>query len=183
MKKLLILLTFFISFSVYAIDREISVKGESDFKIHLSGAVGQAKGGTFEKAAIVRENDAWVLKDKKDQILAQAVKVNDELQLKDSKSTQYTVKFKDEGYSVFLPTTELLNRVKIKEDKFNLYNKDAARLLHGKQKEDGFGVKDEKGEQKVKIKGVSSLKEASFFALQIPPIYQIVFWASMVSSS
>jgi hypothetical protein len=72
----------------------------------------------------------------------------------------------------------LINRVKIKSDKFNIYDANAKRLLHGKQKEDGFGVKNETNTQILKIKGVGSLREASYLSVPVPAEFRILIWAA-----
>jgi hypothetical protein len=165
--------------SAFCAEREISVKGNVDFKIKINDQKISLKEAEFDGAQLLQEGDRWIIKDKAGKIKNWIKKLpSQDIELGvETEPALFKVKAGDQGYSVFTASDELLNRIKIKEDKFNLYNKDAKRLLHGKQKDDGFGVKDEAGTQLIKIKGVTSLKEASYFAVQFSPSYQVLLWA------
>jgi len=175
----LALLVSFLPLIASAQEREISVKGLNEFKILVVGQTLTIKGGEFDGAKSVKTPVGFSLV-KKDGSQISSIRPGYEksLELLTGDTVQFLIQLQDQGYSVVIPNAELLNRVKVKEDKFNLYDKAAARLLHGKQKEDGFGVKDEKGEQVLKIKGVTTLREASWFALQIPVSLQVMGWAN-----
>lgn len=137
------------------------------------------KGGTLDKATFTKIDGGGEIKLANGDTRSIKADGTDQFQLKEGNELLYRVKVSSDGYSIFSPTNQLINRVKIKDDKFNIYDGSGARILHGKAKEDGYGVKSEKGEQVVKIKGVTSLKEAAPFGLPIAAPFQILLWSSL----
>ena len=163
---------------------QIQVTGGSEFKITVPSSPAEIRGGAFDKAVLLKEAAGVQLRGKDGKTIASIERKQAEKSeagsflLKDATGTlRYTLIERDETYLVQHPDESLVNRVKLKEDKFNIYDAGANRILHGKAKPDGFGVKDQKGLQVLKIKGPQSLKEASYLAVPLEDEFRILLWA------
>ena len=88
----------------------------------------------------------------------------------------YRVRESNETYRVTSANEQLMSRVKVKEDKLNVYDSEDKRVFHGKEKDDEFKVKDESDEQIWKIKGATSLREASTLSTPMPLLSRLVLW-------
>ena len=152
---------------------EVIVEGEPNFKIVRD----VVHGAGLEGALLKREGTAVILTAPDGLELARANKGKEgEIVLSKSGVFSFTLIGDSEGYRIITPDGAMKNRIKLKADKFNLYDANGQRLAHGKPRPNGFGVKDEKGQQILKIKGIYSLKEASFFTLPIDSSMRIVAW-------
>ena len=162
--------------------REISITGEVNFTISVSGGIATIRGHVLDSSRVERSGPMITLKDKGGTVIARLVVTGGkgDLQAFSANGTQrFRLADNAEQYRLSDTGNQLLLRVKLKEDKFNVYDKSGSRILHGKQKEDGgWGVKDEQDVQVLKIKGTASLKETSCFALRVEPEYRVLVWAA-----
>lgn len=159
--------------------REVSVKGDSgEFKIKWEDGAVKIKGGALDKTLIKKAEKGIELRNAAGVLVASAEKGSDgKIALANGSGPQFVVVNDGETYLVNDTAGKLVNRAKIKEDKVNIYDANAVRLFHAKEKSDGYGVKDEKDQQVMKLKGVTSLREASYFALPIDAGLKIALWA------
>lgn len=159
---------------------EISVNGELTVKLKPENQEIIVDGGSgWKHARLLRQHGTITFTNGNGDEIASASKSEDgNLMLRDKKgSPRFVLVADEEGYRIFNMEKVLQNRVKIKPEKFNLYDGEGKRIAHGKAKPDGWGVKNENGEQTLKIKGPASLKEASYFALPIDAELRLVAWA------
>jgi hypothetical protein len=153
---------------------DIQVKGSVELKLVAAGP-----GWKLETAAGPYAVSDGVVTDQAGKVVARATRgEGGEVALVDGAGAKIAdVHLDAEGYRVKSSAGAVLVRVKIKADKFNLYDGSDKRIGHGKAKDDGFVVRDASDAQVAKIRGVGSLKEASFFAVPLEPVAMAALWS------
>ena len=178
--SLSLFLLLFSSPAFSADERDLQIHGDFDSKLHISAEQVSISSGTLDGGRMQRNAGTIVLQSKEGKNLGSA-KTNGqgEVELQNAEGkVVYLIRPNDKGYLLLNDSKATMNRVKIKEDKFNLYDAADTRLLHGKQKEDGWGVKDEKDKQTLKVKGARNLEEVSYLALPLAVEYRLLAWGS-----
>ena len=160
--------------------REIQAKGDLEVKIIMGPDSAKLRGGALDDAVLEKSVNSILLRGKDGQTLGSCVQDPGKPSTFTDASGQarYRLVASENTYQLRHPDGGVAYRVKIKEDKFNIYDASDNRLLHGKEKPDGYGVKDQKGKQVLKLKGVTSLKEASYLAVPIEAEFRILAWAA-----
>ena len=148
---------------------EIKVAGADEHKLKREGAGWSLRGPGVDHFTVMPGNGGeCFLRDTTHHVVLHAQRGTDgTVEVHNGGAVVHRVRFEGEQYRLLTPDGALVVRVKVKRDKFNVYDAGGRRVRHGKAKPDGFSVKDEAGTRVDKIKGVGSLREASFFALGI----------------
>lgn len=165
--------------SLAAEARDLSIHGEINIKLREEGGSLRVFAGDLDGAVLQQTESGVQFFTRDNQLLGKCVKSSPEKsEIQDRNGAVVLTRTSlDTGYKILAADGSTLNRVKIKEDKFNIYDPQDNRLRHGKQKPDGFGVKTEKDEQILKIKGAKTLLEASYLSLPIQEEKRILLWA------
>lgn len=158
---------------------KVAVVGVGDFKLEPKDDGFSLRGPGVDHLVLARTAQGFALRDRGN-VALEARREGAAILVRDGAGALVrTAQRDDEGLRLLGPGGALVARIKIKPDKFNVYDGAGARLRHGKQKEDGFSVKDEGREERaIKVKGVRSLGAAAIFALPIDFREAALLWAA-----
>ena len=148
---------------------EIRIKGQEDFKLKRDGADWKLHGPGEQKRTLRSEGNEWVLQGDDHKIVLRTRHQSDGvMRVVDVKGTAvHELRRTSEGFELHAADGALLWRVKLKPDKFNVYDGSGTRKFHGKKKEDGISIHDDRDAQIWKLKGLPALDDAMVFGLPI----------------
>ena len=186
MKRLILLaaLASIFPFATSARAGDLSAQGQLTCTVHYEGTSGSGKCDSLGDFSLQSANGTIMVLSANGKTLATLRTAGNERTVDvQSPAAAYVVRSEGAEYRVFTAEPRSLTvRVKIKDDKFNVYDPNDKRFLHGKQKEGGFVVEDERSSKVLTIKGALTLRETSYLTLPLAIEADLALWFAEVTA-